>query len=136
MLRVYDRSLQWVLRHRGATMAFSTAVLAATVFMFVDIPKGFIPDQDTDQLLAITEAGQGTSFYQMVEYQKQIAEVIRTDPNVDALVSSVGGTAVGDSGRPEFRPVGGAPQAALRAQAAGERCHRRAAAQAFRASQG
>jgi HAE1 family hydrophobic/amphiphilic exporter-1 len=83
-------------------MAFSTAVLAATIFMFVDIPKGFIPDQDTDQLLAITEAGQGTSFYQMVQYQKQIAEVIRTDPNVDALVSSVGGTASATLGGPNF----------------------------------
>src|SRR6266478_4548316 len=102
MLRVYDRSLQWVLGHRGATMAFSTAVLAATIFMFVDIPKGFIPDQDTDQLLAITEAGQGTSFYQMVEYQKKTAEVIRTDPNVDALVSSVGGTASATLGGPNF----------------------------------
>src|ERR1700730_3772824 len=87
MLRIYDRSLQAVLRHRGATMAVSTAVLVATVWMFVDIPKGFVPDQDTDQLLAITEAGQGTSFYQMVEYQKQIADVIRRDPNVEALVS-------------------------------------------------
>jgi hydrophobic/amphiphilic exporter-1 (mainly G- bacteria), HAE1 family len=102
MLRAYDRSLQWVLRHRGATMAFSTAVLAATIFMFVDIPKGFIPDQDTDQLLAITEAGQGTSFYQMVEYQKQIAEVIRKDPNVDALVSSVGGAESATLGGPNF----------------------------------
>ena len=73
MLRVYDRSLQVVLRYRGATMAFSAAVLAATVFMFVDIPKGFIPEQDTDQLLAITEAAQGTSYSQMVEYQKEIA---------------------------------------------------------------
>src|SRR6202011_4381378 len=54
MLRIYDRTLQVVLRHRGATMAVSTAVLVATIWMFVDIPKGFIPDQDTDQLLAIT----------------------------------------------------------------------------------
>ena len=102
MLRIYDRTLQAVLRHRGATMAVSTAVLVATVWMFVDIPKGFIPDQDTDQLLAITEAGQGTSFYQMVEYQKQIADVIRQDPNVEALVSSVGGVEASTLGGPNF----------------------------------
>ena len=75
-----------------ATMMFSPLVLVATVFMFVKIPKGFIPDQDTDQIFAVTEAAQGTSYYQMVEYQKQIAEVIRRDPNVEALVSTVGGT--------------------------------------------
>jgi HAE1 family hydrophobic/amphiphilic exporter-1 len=102
MLRIYDRTLQAVLRHRVATMAVSAAVLVATVWMFVDIPKGFIPDQDTDQLLAITEAGQGTSFYQMVTYQKQIAEVIRTDPNVEALVSSVGGVEASTLGGPNF----------------------------------
>ena len=55
-----------------------------------------------DALLAITEAGQGASFYQMVEYQKRIAEVIRTDPNVDALVSSVGGAASATLGGPNF----------------------------------
>jgi hydrophobic/amphiphilic exporter-1 (mainly G- bacteria), HAE1 family len=102
MLHVYDQSLQWVLRYRGATMAFSGAVLVATAVMFIGIPKGFIPDQDTDQLLAITEAGQGTSFYQMVDYQKQIADVVRQDPNVDALVSSVGGTEASTLGGPNF----------------------------------
>ena len=44
------------------------------MWMFVDIPKGFIPDQDTDQMQVITEAAQGTSYYQMVEYEKQIAQ--------------------------------------------------------------
>ena len=48
--------------------------------MFVKIPKGFIPDQDTDQMQVITEAAQGTSFYQMVEYQKQIAEIVAPGP--------------------------------------------------------
>jgi HAE1 family hydrophobic/amphiphilic exporter-1 len=102
MLRLYDRSLQWVLRYRGATMVFSGVVLAATMVMFVHIPKGFIPEQDTDQLLAITEASQGTSFYQMVEYQKQIADVVRQDPNVEALVSSVGGAEASTLGGPNF----------------------------------
>ena len=78
MLRIYDRSLQWVLRHRAATMAFSTAVLVATCFMFVDIPKGFIPDQDTDQLLAITEAGAGHLVRRRWwSIRKTIAEMVR-----------------------------------------------------------
>src|SRR5579871_2225714 len=92
MLRVYDRTLQVVLRHRALTMAASLLVLAATVVMFVRIPKGFIPDQDTDQIYAVTEAAQGTSYYQMVEYQKAVAEVFRTNKNVVALMSTVGGT--------------------------------------------
>src|SRR5438552_6870766 len=102
MLRVYDRTLQVALAHRALTIGVSALVLAATGYMFVNIAKGFIPDQDTDQMQAYTEAGQGASFYQMVEYQKRIAEVIRTDPNVDALVSSVGGAASATLGGPNF----------------------------------
>src|SRR5579885_1556038 len=102
MLAVYDRSLQFVLRHRLATMAFSGVVLALTMWMFVDIPKGFIPDQDTDQLYAVTEAAQGTSFYQMVDYQKKVAEIVARHPAVEALMSTVGGTAASTLGGPNF----------------------------------
>ncbi|MSV28814.1 MAG: efflux RND transporter permease subunit [Bryobacterales bacterium] len=98
MLRLYDRSLQVVLRFRLATVLFSLLGLAATAYMFVKIPKGFIPDQDTDQLLAITEAAQGTSFQQMVKYQEEIARVVQQDPNVESLVSSVGGAAASTLG--------------------------------------
>src|SRR5689334_10709498 len=58
MLRVYDVTLQWALRFRPLTMMISAAVLAATMWMFVEIPKGFIPDQDTDQMQLYTEASQ------------------------------------------------------------------------------
>ncbi len=102
ILRAYERTLQVVLRHRVITMAISTAVLVATVYMFVRIPKGFIPDQDTDQLSVITEAAQGTSFDKMVEYQKVIASIVRSNPNVEALVSTVGGTAATTLGGPNF----------------------------------
>ncbi|HYA16924.1 MAG TPA: efflux RND transporter permease subunit [Bryobacteraceae bacterium] len=102
MLRVYDRSLQAVLRHRAATMVASALVLAATVYMFINIPKGFIPDQDTDQIYAVTEAEQGTSFYQMVEYQKAVAEVFRANGNVEALMSTVGGTSASTLGGPNY----------------------------------
>ena len=102
MLRVYDRTLQIVLRHRALTMGASALVLAGTLFMFVAIPKGFIPDQDTDQIYAVTEAAQGTSFYQMVEYQKAVAEVFRTNKNVLALMSTVGGTSASTLGGPNY----------------------------------
>jgi hydrophobic/amphiphilic exporter-1 (mainly G- bacteria), HAE1 family len=102
LLRVYDSTLQIVLRHRGVTMAASLAVLAGTVMMFVKIPKGFIPDQDTDQIYAVTEAAQGTSYYQMVDYQKQVAEVFRTNPDVEALMSTVGGSSASTLGGPNY----------------------------------
>ncbi len=102
MLRVYDVTLQSVLRHRPATLATFVIVLVVTGYMFLRIPKGFIPDQDTDQLVIVTGAAQGTSYYQMVEYQKAIAEVVREDPNVDSLVSSVGGTTASTLGGPNF----------------------------------
>ena len=102
MLGAYERSLQVVLRHRPATMATFLIVLVATLAMFVAIPKGFIPDQDTDQLIAVTEAAQGTSYLQMVEYQKQVAEVIRRHPDVEALMSTVGGTSSSTLGGPNF----------------------------------
>jgi HAE1 family hydrophobic/amphiphilic exporter-1 len=102
LLRVYDYTLQIVLRHRGLTMAASMLVLAGTVIMFVKIPKGFIPDQDTDQVYAVTEAAQGTSYYQMVDYQKRVAEVFRTNPDVQALMSTVGGTSASTLGGPNY----------------------------------
>jgi HAE1 family hydrophobic/amphiphilic exporter-1 len=102
LLRVYDSTLQIVLRHRAVTMLASLLVLAGTVYMFIKIPKGFIPDQDTDQIHAVTEAAQGTSYYQMVDYQKRVAEVFRTDPDVEALMSTVGGTSASTLGGPNY----------------------------------
>jgi HAE1 family hydrophobic/amphiphilic exporter-1 len=102
LLRVYDRTLTAVLRQRALTMAASLLVLAGTVVMFVKIPKGFIPDQDTDQIYAVTEAAQGTSYFQMVDYQKRVAEVFRTNPDVQALMSTVGGTSASTLGGPNY----------------------------------
>ncbi len=105
MLRLYDQTLKIALRHRLLTMATFVIVLIATVAMFIAIPKGFIPEQDTDQLIAVTEAAQGTSYYQMVEYQKQIAAVIQKNPNVDALSSTLGGTQSATLGGPNFGEI-------------------------------
>ena len=102
MLRVYDSSLQVVLRHRVLTMATFVAVLAGTVYMFEIVPKGFIPDQDTDQLAVTTEAEQGTSFYQMAMYQQMVADIVRQNPNVEALMSTVGGTGAATLGGPNY----------------------------------
>ncbi len=101
-LGAYDRSLQVVLRHRGATMVAFVVVLMATGVLFMRAPKGFIPDQDTDQLVIVTEAAQGTSYPKLVEYQNRVADIVRRDPGVEALVSSVGGTAATTLGGPNL----------------------------------
>jgi HAE1 family hydrophobic/amphiphilic exporter-1 len=102
MLRVYERTLQIVLRHRVVTMGTFVVVLAATVLMFMNIPKGFIPDQDTDQLFAVTESQQGTSYYEMVGYQQQVADIVKQNPNIEAFVSTVGGTSSSQMGGPNY----------------------------------
>jgi HAE1 family hydrophobic/amphiphilic exporter-1 len=102
MLRVYDSTLKIALRHRLAMMASFVIVLGATMYMFVKIPKGFIPDQDTDQLTVTTEAAQGTSYYQMVDFEKQIADAVAQDENVESLMASVGGATASNLGGPNY----------------------------------
>src|SRR5215470_9683626 len=102
MLGAYDRTLQVVLRHRGATMATFGIILALTAFLFIVVPKGFIPDQDTDQIAVTTEAAQGTSYDKLVEYQDRVADIIRRNPNVQALVSTIGGSASQTLGGPNL----------------------------------
>ncbi|HUQ94400.1 MAG TPA: efflux RND transporter permease subunit, partial [Bryobacteraceae bacterium] len=102
LLHAYDVTLKWSLKARPLIMAIFVAVLVATGWMFIDIPKGFIPDQDTDQLLVTTEAAQGTSFDQMAVYQGQIADVLHRDPNVESFVSGIGGTNAATMGGPNF----------------------------------
>ncbi len=102
MLHWYDVSLKLVLRYRPITMIVFVIVLVATGWMFVDIPKGFIPDQDTDQMIAITEAAQGTSYEQMVKYQSAVSEALNENENIDAFVSSIGGSTATTLGGPNF----------------------------------
>jgi HAE1 family hydrophobic/amphiphilic exporter-1 len=90
MLRIYDRSLKMVLKFRLATMIISAIILLVTAYLFVVIPKGFLPSEDTGQILAITEAAQGIGFDEMVQHQQALAEIIGQDANVDAYMSTVG----------------------------------------------
>src|SRR5437899_585128 len=105
LLGGYDRTLKIVLEYRQMTMAASAAVLLLTGILFVLVPKGFIPDQDTDQIAVITEAAQGTSYDKLVEYQDQVADIIRQDPNVEGLVSTIGGSAAATLGGPNLGQI-------------------------------
>jgi len=86
----YDAGLTWSLRHRLSIMAVTVAVMAATVWLFVTIPKGFLPDQDTGQVLGFTESQEGIGFDSLVAHQKQVMEIVKADPAVDAFMSSCG----------------------------------------------
>ena len=86
-------------------MAAFGAVLILTAALFILVPKGFIPDQDTDQIAVTTEAAQGTSYAKLVEYQGAVAEIIRGDPNVVGLVSTIGGSASNTLGGPNLGQI-------------------------------
>jgi HAE1 family hydrophobic/amphiphilic exporter-1 len=98
----YDWSLRRVIRHRLLTMLAAGGTLAATVWLFGLAPKGFVPNQDTGQITGATEGPQDISFAGMVRQQQQVAAILRGDPAIDALSSSVGAggySASGNSGR-------------------------------------
>jgi HAE1 family hydrophobic/amphiphilic exporter-1 len=90
MLRAYGKGLRLFLRHRLPTLIFTAFVLVATFYLFRALPKGFIPSEDTSQMLATTEAAEGISFESMVEHQKALASIVNADPNVDAFMSNAG----------------------------------------------
>jgi HAE1 family hydrophobic/amphiphilic exporter-1 len=97
MRHSYEKSLGWVLRHRPVMVAVFFAVLIATGYLYVIVPKGFIPDTDNDQLMVMAEAAQGTSFYQMSEYQQKVSDIIRNDSNVESVMSFCGGSGWGSA---------------------------------------
>ena len=86
----YDRWLQWVLRHQGATLVVAVLTLALTALLYVVIPKGLFPTQDTGQLQARIEASQDVSYARMSELQQAAARAILQDPDVESLSSFVG----------------------------------------------
>jgi HAE1 family hydrophobic/amphiphilic exporter-1 len=96
-LRFYERTLAWVMDHRRTAMVFSLAILVGTVALFRLVPKGFIPSEDTGRITASTESQEGTSFEQMVKYQRQVAAIVAQDPNVEMFMSSVAGGGGGSS---------------------------------------
>ena len=86
----YGTTLRWVLRHQRATLLVTVGTLALTVFLYIVVPKGFFPVQDTGAILGISEATQTVSFQAMTERQQRVAEIILKDPDVANLSSFIG----------------------------------------------
>jgi HAE1 family hydrophobic/amphiphilic exporter-1 len=91
VLGVYGRSLDWVMHHRRIAMAFSAMILAGTVGLYMIVPKGFLPSEDTGRVNGTTEAAQGTSFEEMVRRQQEVAAIVAKDTNISGFMSSIGG---------------------------------------------
>jgi HAE1 family hydrophobic/amphiphilic exporter-1 len=86
----YERGLAWIMNRRPMTLAFGALVLIGTVVLGRLVPKEFIPSEDQDQLIATTEAAEGTSYDAMVKHQQAAAAIVQEDPNVDGFMSALG----------------------------------------------
>jgi len=96
MRRLYEITLKWALTYRLTTLIISLIFLVGVIGLYFITPKGFLPSEDTERLVCFTEASESISFNSMVEHQKKIAAIVREDPNVMNVMSSVGaaGTSV------------------------------------------
>jgi multidrug efflux pump len=90
IIALYGKTLTWVLRFQTLTLLVAVATLACTVLLFIKIPKGFFPIQDTGVIQGVSEAEQTISFQAMSERQQAVAKVILQDPAVDSLSSFIG----------------------------------------------
>jgi multidrug efflux pump len=86
----YGRTLTWVLDHQRSTMYVATATLALTAILYVLIPKGFFPDQDTGLIQGVSEAAESVSYAAMADRQQALAAAILEDPDVQSLSSFIG----------------------------------------------
>ena len=90
IIAFYGKTLRWVLDRQAATLLVAAATLVFTVFLYIIVPKGFFPVQDTGIILGISEAPQRISFAAMAERQQALAKIILEDPGVQSLSSFIG----------------------------------------------
>jgi len=98
ILRFYERTLDIALRFRFITMMVFVATVTLTVILYIMIPKGFFPNQDTGTMIGVTDASQAASYDQMAALQKQVDQVVLANPGVSSVVSSVGSGTGGQPG--------------------------------------
>ncbi len=90
VLRWYETSLAWFVRHRKTAVVFSLLLMAGTVHLFSLVPKGLFPVEDTGRINISTEGAEGISFEAMVRHQQALAAVVATEPNTAAFMSAAG----------------------------------------------
>ena len=90
MLAIYEQGLRWVMDHQPFTLGVAICTLVATVYLYVVIPKGLLPQQDTGLVIGVSDAAQDISFQAMASRQRAVAEIVRQDPDVASVTSFVG----------------------------------------------
>ena len=90
LTKEYDKTLTWALDHQSKVLVVVLMTMALTVGLYVLIPKGFFPTQDTGVIQGISEASQSVSYKAMAEYQQDLADLILQDPDVESLSSFIG----------------------------------------------
>ncbi len=90
LLGRYETGLKWVLRHQGLTLVVAAVIMAVTVWLYILVPKGFFPQQDTGVVMGSTVAAQDISFSAMAELQQRVARIVLADPAVGSLGSFIG----------------------------------------------
>jgi multidrug efflux pump len=90
ILDFYTRTLDWVLEHRRLTLAVAVGTLAITFLLYLVVPKGFFPVQDTGEIQAVSEAGQTVSFTEMAQLQQRLDAMVLENPAVESLSSFIG----------------------------------------------
>ena len=95
VLRRYEITLAWVLRHQPVTLVVTLSTIAVTIYLYVAVPKGFFPQQDTGRLVGQIIGDQDTSFQAMERKLIQYADIVAEDPAVEALNASTGGSGGG-----------------------------------------
>ncbi len=94
ILHVYERSLGWVLKHQRFTILVTLATMAATIFLYAKVPKGFFPQQDSGRLTGTIQADQDTSFQAMQNKLAQFVDTVMLDPDVESANGFLGGGTV------------------------------------------
>jgi len=111
VLRRYERSLVWTMRHRPYMLLVSAGTLVLMVILFRIIPKGLFPSDDTGQLMVTTEGAEGISFDAILPLQQRIDSILLRDPNIQYILPSVGSMGSANQGRVFLilKPLGSGP---------------------------
>ena len=102
VLSGYEKTLRIALRHHLVISGAAILLACATVWLFLVVPKGFLPNEDTNRIMVTTEAEQGVSFEKMVELQQEAAAIVGKNPHVQGFMSRIGGgqqSRAGNTGR-------------------------------------
>ncbi len=98
-LAAYRRSLDWVLRHRPLTLLITISTACLSVYLYILVPKGFFPQQDTGRIVGSVQAAQDISFQAMRDKMKQFVNIVMQDPAVNTVVAFAGGNTAYNNGR-------------------------------------